>query len=174
MGNLRELGGRSCLSTNLGMSDFSERDIDRVAAMGGAAAHSDVGALGTDVWRWMYSLDRYAALRVCKRLVVALQRERGVDAMVAVRVAQQAMLEFSEWACASCGGRKEMELDNGVKIVCETCGGTGYRKYTNGDRSRGTGQVYRAVAEDLEWTIALLRAADGLVNSRMNHELERK
>lgn len=171
MANLRELAGRSCLSTNLGMSDFSERDVDRVAAMGMAARRT---ALGTDVVRWTVAHDRYAALRVCKRLTVALQQERGMEAMAAVRVAQQAMLEFSEWACPTCGGRKEAKLVTGVVIVCDTCEGTGYRKFSNADRVRGTGQSYRSVAADLEWAIGELRSADTAANGRMNSALERK
>lgn len=174
MGNLREVMGRSCVSTNLGASDFSERDIDRVAAMGAAAINSGSAALGTDVFRWLYSLDRYAALRVCIRLEAMLWKRRGVDGVRAKGIAQQAMLEFSEWACVSCGGRKEMVLDNGVKIVCATCEGTGYRKYSNGDRVRGTGQEYRAIASDLEWAIGELRAADTALNGRLNTQLERK
>ena len=61
MANLRESVGRSTTSHNLGMSDWSERDIDRVAALGCAARFSPLGA---DLFRWAYAEDSHAAVRV--------------------------------------------------------------------------------------------------------------
>jgi hypothetical protein len=175
MGSLREIAGRSCVSSNLGMADWSERDIDRVAAMGSAGR---VSPLGVDVFRWLYSQDPYAATRVLAQLSRTIREKHPMPASFADGIAKQAMREFGDQLCPTCAGRKEEVLANGVKVVCPRCEGTGLRRYSNGARLRGAGfdesTNYRAVVhKPLEFAIDTLRHADNVTNAVLNLELER-
>jgi hypothetical protein len=94
-------------------------------------------------------------------------------------ICRQAMVEFSDWACPTCGGRKHAVLANGVRVVCEACDGSGLRRYSNGDRRRGAGfgpgvSYPRLIEQPLELAIAVLKREDGRVNAIVSVELERK
>ena len=175
MANLREVSGLSCVSPNLGMSEWSERAIDRVAAMGMAARDS---MLGVEVFRWAYAGDIRAGMRLCRLLIVRLLVKHPEAGGSAEGVARQAMREFSDWACPVCGGRKEEVLANGVRITCDIdggCGGTGLRKYSNGERSRGSG-VGRWTPQSNDWLdfcLDLVRRGDSIANVSINLQLER-
>lgn len=175
MSNLREVAGHSCVSSNLGMADWSERDVDRVAALGAAGR---ISPLGVDLFRWAYANDHRAAARVLAMLVKAL---RGFQLPLNFReyIAKQAMREFSEWYCLTCGGRSSVTLANGTRIECDACKATGLRHYTNTERMQGCGfgsdrgGAYNKVRYPLEKALELLRDADVVVNAALNRELER-
>jgi len=175
MANLRESVGRSTTSHNLGMSDWSERDIDRVAALGCAARFSP---MGTDLFRWAYAGDPRAAVRVMVHLADEVRRSFRMPVAFVEGVCRQAMTEFTAWACPVCDGRKDVTLGNGVKVVCDSCDGTGLRRYSNGDRRRGAGfgpgvSYARVIEQPLELAIAVLKREDGRVNAIVSLELER-
>lgn len=164
------------MSSNLGQSEWSERDIDRVAALGAAAR---ISPLGADVFRWLYATDHTAAVRVRELLVEALVSLRNLSPATAERVAVQAMKEFGDWACPTCGGQKEVVID-GLKIVCADrprgCGGTGLRRFTDRERMIGVGvdrRAWRDLERHLDFAMDELRHADWMVNVQMNRQLER-
>lgn len=183
MANLREVTGRSCVSHNLGMSAWSERDVDRVAGLGAVARElqgSKAGDLGVEVWRWAYALDQRSTSIVLFKLAKLIGERFPMDAEKLQGVAKQAMREFVDWACPVCAGRKHEQLANGVVIMCEPCNGTGLKRYSNADRVAGTGLDvgrvnYRKVVErPLEYAIGILRVEDERINKLLKMQLERR
>jgi hypothetical protein len=158
------------------MCDFTERAVDRVAALGAAGR---ISPLGVDVFRWAYAQDANAAARVLDGLVALLSDKFPLSVSELQGVCIQGMTEFVHWACGTCGGRGQERLANGVVIVCERCGGSGYRRYTNAARIRGAGflrgvSYVRMVHRPVEAVLEALRGVDAAVNGSLNEELERR
>lgn len=183
MANLREVTGRSCVSHNLGMSAWSERDVDRVAGLGAVARElqgSKAGDLGVEVWRWAYALDQRSTSIVLFALADLVGKRFPMDADKLQGIAKQAMREFVDWACPVCAGRKHEQLANGVVIQCEPCNGTGLKRYSNMDRVQGTGievgkvNYKRVIERPLEYALGVLRVEDERINVRLKAQLGRR
>lgn len=173
--NFREMVGLATQSSNLKMAEWSERAIDRVAALGKAGA---ISPLGEHVFRWLYGGDPYSAVTVQEILVAALYGNLGhrLSTDEALAVARYAMFEFSGGRCRTCEGARVAELANGEIIVCHVCVGSGLAKVTNEARARGMGvdrREYRRMEGPLEMALDWLREADRLTNAAVGRELGR-
>jgi hypothetical protein len=170
--NLREVAGVAVVSGNLGMAEWSERAVDRIAALGAAGK---VSTLGESLWRWLYGGCHRSAEQV-REILAAKLRAYPLTAARRARIATYAMHEFSNQRCPLCHGAREATLADGKVIVCEGCAGTGLNRFTNGDRARACGvhpRDYESVEKPLELALDLLRRADSITNVAVAIELER-
>jgi hypothetical protein len=160
------------------MAEWSERDVDRVAAMGAAGI---VSAAGVDLFRWAYGGDARAAVRLCSTLMEIVRSKYELPLSFAEAICQQAMREFVGWYCPTCGGRGAVTLLDGQRIECGDCHASGVRKYTDAERMVRCGfaadnrTTYTRVIEGpLEMALGYMRRADLMVNQLLNEQLERK
>jgi hypothetical protein len=171
--NLREVTGVAVGSGNLGMAEWSERAIDRIAALGAAGK---VSPLGENLFRWLYGGDRYSATAV-RRQLVGLLNSWPLTVEQKDGIASYAMHEFSNSRCKTCNGAREAKLKDGEVLVCKACEGAGLAKVTNGARARGCGvdrRVYADLVErPLEKLLEALRHADVVTNVAVAIELGR-
>lgn len=173
--NLREVAGLATQSSNLKMADWSERAVDRVAALGAAGR---VSPLGEHVFRWLYGRDPRSAVSVLDMLTAGLAVHRELSAVQREAVARYAMFEFAGGRCVTCKGTRGATLADEAKtyIVCPECGGSGLGKTTNADRASGMGvhrREYRRMEGPLEKALDWLREADRTVNAAVGRELGR-
>lgn len=172
--NLREVAGLATQSSNLKMADWSERAVDRVAALGAAGK---VSPLGEQLFRWLYGRDPRSAVSVLEILMAGLAVHRHLTPRDREAVARYAMLEFSNSRCRTCEGAREAVLRDGEVIVCHDCQGSGLATVTNEARAAGCGvhrREYRGRVEGpLEMALDWLREADRLTNAAVGKELGR-
>lgn len=171
--NLREVAGLATQSSNLKMAEWSERAIDRVAALGAAGT---VSPLGEQVFRWLYGGDPRSAVSVLEILTAGLSVFREMAAHQREAVARYAMVEFANGRCQTCEGVSVATLKDGREIVCHVCDGSGLRKVTNEARAAGMGvhrREYRRMESPLEKALDWLREADRVTNAAVAKELGR-
>lgn len=147
-----------------------ERAIDRIAAAGMCER------FGLDLWRARYALD-VASYQSARKLLVILFRERyrSEDPGVVEKVVEQCLHEFLSSACIACNGAREI-IAGDLRRVCDTCGGTGVRRYSESTRSRmmeiSFGKT-KMLSHKFQWLLNEMATADVEVNELMNVELER-
>jgi hypothetical protein len=167
--NLREAYAATGYAS-LEWDDNHEKAVDRVAAAGKASK------LGMDLWRCKYMNSSVAYHAVSKGLLALFKARYPAEATpIAWKCVEEALSEFLGPACASCNGAKEMILDE-LRIECQTCKGTGIRRYSDRDRSgrmRVSMAHVRILSGKLEWLGRELGSLDRAVNSAVARELER-
>lgn len=171
MSNLRERYASTALQ-GLGSSAERERAVDVV----GAAGRCD--AVGIDVWRTAFGLERSAYARL-KRATLKAFLDRYPRETLAERVVEQAIHEFCGPQCLNCeatGKVGALELGS-PQAVCPACNGTKIRHYTDATRAAMMSVSYgktKYLAHKIAWTVAwLLSSPDVRANIQMNIELER-
>lgn len=161
MVDMRETVGRACLTSDLSQH-YEEDDLARIAALGRAAAEAPLGAAIT---RWVGAMEASSYVRVVSILTLLLRdRYAFDDETMACRIAQQACLEFNDWACRNCGGRGEAVSGEGLRFTCPTCNGTRLHRYSDQSRMASmlisAGQYRDNYSAALAWAIGELRAQD--------------
>ena len=168
MSNLREAFS-STHHANLGWQEH-EAAIDRVAAAGRAER------IGVCLWKARYMLEAWAYQESNNLLLKRfISRYKAEDAGVAQKIVSQALQEFLLSFCSTCLGAKEL-IDDDLKIICEDCGGSGVKRYTDRERARSMQmslQRYRSVSHKLAWVQRLINEEESRVNYVLNVELER-
>jgi hypothetical protein len=104
-----------------------------------------------------------------------LARYRSESRLIAEKCVEEALSEFMGPACGDCLGAREMIVGD-LRVVCESCGGSGLKAYSDFERARrmsmGLGRV-RLLNGKIGWVSAELGFLDRLVNSIVAAELER-
>jgi hypothetical protein len=169
MSNLREAYAATA-TASLEWSEQRERAIDRVAAAGLAPR------LGMDLWRARYQLSLQSFRDTHQGLVQLYQtRYKSESLDMTYKLVDEALSEFLGPACTSCDGKATMVLDQ-LKITCQTCEGSGLRRYSDFERARrmriSMGRV-RSVNHKLAWLAGEMGSLDKAVNTILAAELER-
>lgn len=168
MSDLREALAMTSLAS-LEWADH-EKAIDRVAASGKASP------LGVNLWKARYMLE-VKAYQSTREGLIALYRERfrREEPRVIASVIDQCLHEFLSPFCVSCSGAREL-MAGDLKVVCETCDGTGVRRYGNEDRARAMkisfGLVKR-LEHKFRWLLGEMQGLDRDVNKVLAEQLER-
>ncbi len=118
----------------LTQSDTVESGTDRV----GALAFS--GRLGAALVRLRMKADAADGKTALVILARRVQRQaRGTTYTFAKRIAGAALAEWMHSHCKTCDGSGSVV--SGAKVVgcCQTCNGTGTRRFTDGERRRALG-----------------------------------
>lgn len=169
MANLRESLASTGMA-NLSWDEDYERAIDRVAACGKCES------LGVDLWKARYMLEVSAYHRCRWELLKrVLARYKHEDRGIAQKLVDQALIEFIASFCPTCGGAREIML-NELRVLCDTCGGSGVRRYSDYDRCRMMQISYRryqSLQHKLSWIQRVIEDSEKSVNYRLNVELER-
>lgn len=126
---MREAISKS-LSSSLEWDDSEhQRAIDKLTAF------SYAEKLGTLLWRVKYFNDASSYRPAVFLLAKALPR---LNKGIAIKVSQQVMNEWLYGFCQVCLGAKEV-LSGEHVILCNSCGGSGVRKYTDAERAKAIG-----------------------------------
>jgi len=180
MADLRE----AYAATHTASMEWSEheRAIDRIAASGRCSV------LGVALWKARYmacihfkgaevvAFEKVAlreAMEALKSLYSNRYRSDGDD--LVVRLVVQSLAEWIHQACRDCGGRREL-MAGETRVVCDTCGGSGLRRYSDAERSRMMQISYGMVkhsAHKLQWLRDQIGTEDVKVNYQMAFELEK-
>lgn len=171
MSNLREAYAATDMA-GLGWSGFVERPIDRVAAAGFASE------LGVMLWSAKYQDSASAVVKAAHELVEIFgSRYLSESREMCERVVRQCLTEYLKPSCMVCEGRGEMELNNGVKVVCGECRGAKVKRYSDSERARAM-QIslakVRAIGHKIAWLAGEINRLDSGVNFVMNRQLERQ
>lgn len=128
------------------------------------------------VWKAKYLLEARAYRDAHKSLVQAfLDRYASETAEIAARCVEEALSEFLGPSCSACNGARELVADD-LKVTCESCGGSGIRRYSDFERARRMQmslQRVRLLSGKLRWLAGELGSLDRAVNAVMSDELER-
>lgn len=169
MANLREALAATSVAS-LEWSEERERAVDRVAASGRAPA------LGVQLWKARYMLEAKAYQDARRGLIrLFLERHPAEKPSIAEKCVDEALSEFLGPACSSCSGARELVTEN-LRVVCEACGGSGLRRYTDWERASRMQislQWVRTLSRKLSWLAGELGSLDRAVNSVISDELER-
>lgn len=169
MANLREAYAATCLAS-LEMDAERERAVDRVAAAGRCPT------LGLNIWKARYQLESKAYKEALGGLQAHYRGRYGADTPeTAARVVEQAFHEFLSAMCRDCQGAKEL-MAGELRVVCQTCEGSGIRRYTDFERARSmqiSMQRVRLLGHKLQWTLSEMQSLDNQVNTIISAELER-
>lgn len=169
MANLREAYAATSMAS-LEWNAERERAVDRVAAAGRCPT------LGLNIWKARYLLEGKAYQDALNGLRLHFQeRYRAEGQDMTRRLVDQAFHEYMSDKCKTCLGAKEVLL-NELKVSCETCGGSGIRRYTDFERARTmqiSMQKVKSVSHKLAWLLGELAGMDKQVNAIISAELER-
>jgi hypothetical protein len=130
---MREAVGRALNSSDLAQHEY-EAAIDRVGALAKATE------LGRALFHWVYGGDETASRSAYKHLLKKAQRKTRVyrhhkEFSLLEAVVKLVLYEWKYQHCIACGGAKEfMDEEKKLKIVCQTCRGSGKRRYSDGER----------------------------------------
>ena len=118
-----------------------------------------------------------SAFRDCLRLLTDAYRTRykADSEALAVDLVVQALAEWINQSCRDCGGARELVVGD-LKVICNTCGGTGLHRYSDFERSRAMRISYAIVKHSrhkLQWLADQIGTEDRRVNYEMGAELER-
>lgn len=125
--------GRSLISSDLETQEY-ESAIDRVGALARATK------LGSALWRYGYAGDETALKTAYNALLKKAQRRVRVyrhhkEFGLLERVVAMVLLEWKHQGCLTCKGAGQLvDDDRKLKISCATCGGSGKRRYSDGER----------------------------------------
>lgn len=138
----------------------TQREIDRVAALGLATKSNALGAELIHAEAQNADSARRAIWLVARTLI----RRHRLARSLAERIAQAALIENMNPACTACGGRGYQYVEATVS-VCVTCAGTKLHRYSDAQRANlcGAGHYPRAAYESALGMIrdAANRAASG-------------
>lgn len=169
MANLREAYAATSLAS-LEMDAERERAIDRVAAAGRCPT------LGVNIWKARYMLESKAYQDALGQLRLHFSdRYRAESLDIAKRIVEQCFHEFLVNACKDCNGAKEL-MAGELRVICETCEGSGIRRYTDFERARSmklSMQRVKSLNHKLNWLLGEIQSMDNQVNTIMAAELER-
>jgi hypothetical protein len=169
LSDLREALAITALAS-LEWSEVRERAIDRVAASGKASP------LGVSLWKARYMLESRAYHDAIKGLIQRyLDRYKREDGNMARIIVEQAISEYLAPFCVDCHGAREMVIQD-LKVTCQTCHGSGVRRYTDYDRARLMKlslERVRNLSRKMQWLTDEMGTMDRAVNLVLNAELER-
>lgn len=127
---MRESLAKSVNAKNLEWDDY-EKQIDRVAAM------SSGTELGSMLLRTREGGQREFAHRVMLIIASRLIKRFRLNRDIAEKVSTQAIIEWCQPHCRTCGGARQMMTN---KIVeCHTCNSSGVHRYTDMERRQFIG-----------------------------------
>jgi hypothetical protein len=115
-------------SSDLGMEADVVHDVDRLAAM---ATGNTLGGL---LFRFAASAQPQWGKRIVLILAMRVMRGFRLSRSIAEKVATCALMEFYKPNCVTCNGAREVMTIEKLKIVCETCGGSGRHRWSNNAR----------------------------------------
>ena len=154
----------------LGWSEDRERAVDRVAASGKAPT------LGLQIWKARYMLESKAYQDAIKGLTAHyLARYRAEQPDIARMVVEEVLSEFMGPSCVSCNGAREL-VEGDLRVTCESCGGTGLRRYSDAERASRMKLSYarvKSLSHKFQWIMGELGGMDRTVNEIIAWELER-
>lgn len=142
--NVRELVGTALLSTHLETRPY-ESAIDRVGALGRATD------LGRALYHWGYAGDETSLRSAYKHLLRKAQRKVKVyrhhkEFPILERVCKMVLFEWRFPLCHSCGGAGELVTDQ-LRVICQTCSGSGKKRYSDEERMQALGVEAVSYAE---------------------------
>lgn len=169
LSNLREPFASTSIA-GLGWDENREKAIDRVAAAGKASE------LGVNLWKARYMLE-VKAYQSTREGLVALYRERyrREEPRLVASVIDQCLHEFLSPFCGSCNGAKEM-MAGDLKVTCQSCSGTGVRRYGNEERARAmkiSFGLLKRMEHKFKWLLGEMQGLDRDVNKVLADQLER-
>lgn len=169
MANLRE----AFASTNFASLEWDENKelaIDRVTASGLC------DELGVLLWKAKY-MNESVAYKSARTILINIHTERFINEvrLVAESVVEQCLHEYVSDRCRDCNGAKELMVGE-RRVICETCNGSGIRRYTDFERARtmklALGKVQRIIRQ-FGYIQQLIGTKDRSVNVAMAALLER-
>lgn len=119
---------RAVNSRNLSWASSHVSDIDVLAARGISGS-----SLGADLERLKYGFDRGAYQSCFEQLTEKFHRR--IRHRVSSSFVHTALHEFLDDRCTICGGRASVQIDIYESACCDTCNGTGQRRYTDAERA---------------------------------------
>lgn len=170
MTNVRE-GYSATILASLEWSSERERAVDRLAAAGLA------DELGVALWHARYCNESAAYLKarglLVKRFLAHYKSEKPETAQ---RVCEEALSEWLGPACTTCNGAREL-LHEGLRITCDSCGGTGIKRYSDFERAgrmKMSMAHVRVLSHKLTWVAREIGTLDRQVNIVIATALERE
>jgi len=155
---------------SLQWTEDHERAIDRVAAAGRAPT------LGVQIWRARYMLESKAYQDAINGLTAHyLARYKAERPDMARRLVEEILSEFMGPSCISCNGARELVEDE-LRVVCDSCHGTGLRHYTDMERAGRMKLSYgrvKSLSHKMMWLMDEIGSMDKSVNEIVSFELER-
>jgi len=144
--------------------------VDRVAASGRAST------LGLQIWKARYMLESKAYQDAIKGLTAHyLCRYKAERPDMARRLAEEILSEFMGPSCTTCNGARELVVEE-LRVMCDTCRGTGLKHYTDIERAGRMKLSYgrvKSLAHKMMWLMDEIGSMDKSVNEIVNFELER-
>ena len=170
MSNMREAYAATH-HANLDWKEDRERAIDRIAAAGFA------DPLGIALWRAKYLSESLAYRDANKRLVDLYRdsRSKHETQFVVEKIVDQVLHEYLSSACRACDGAREIIVGE-LRVMCDTCGGSGVRKYDDMGRARMMSlslDRIKRLSRSIGWLAAEVSARDIAVNTVLLVQLER-
>src|SRR5262245_11962193 len=169
--SMRQRLGVALLSRDLDHHEF-ECAVDRV----GALAHGS--KLGRLLYHWKHA-DQPDSARVLQALTKRARKRFGIsprhpDTKILERACVQAMTEYYAPQCRNCNGAGELIAAN-LRILCNTCGGSGLRRYPEAERMSALGIEWNAYRHTWEPRLVelglMLAGADNGTTASAIHQL---
>ena len=157
---------KSVIARSLGWRATEECAVDRVTAIGLAAARNEAG----DTLLRVNALDGAAMHKVILLVVRRLNHKMGIPREFARKMAIAALHEYLRPNCTHCGGRGNHYQKGAAVRVCPHCGGNGLHYYSDMERAQLIGGNYnhRAYDDALTFLRDSIRALVVSADKRLN------